>query len=177
MAAGLSFPWPIHSQESWDESLSEFSSAAWKQNLKPQRSQRSRRTSLRSLRPLRLKAFLGYPLLDLFQRAAQILHRVGDAEPQVAFPELTEGCPRKASHTGFFEQRVRERLRFPSRRADVWENIERAFRHTARESPNLIQRRDEHVAPPLKFAAYLFDRALISAQSLDARDLRETRGT
>src|SRR5579864_2255965 len=139
MAAGLSFPWPIHSQESWDESLSEFSSAAWKQNLKPQRSQSSRRTSLRSLRPLRLKAFLDDPLLNLLQSAAQVFHRVRDAESQVALAELAERSPRKASHAGFFQQRVREWLRFPSRRSDIWEDIERALRHAAGESPNLVQ--------------------------------------
>src|SRR5579864_7426510 len=95
-----------------------------------------------------------YPLLDLFQRAAQVLHRVRDAESQVALAKLAERSPRKASHASFFQQRVREWLRFPSRRSDIWEDIERAHRHAAGEAPKLNYAGNDNVGAPFKFAAH-----------------------
>lgn len=46
------------------------------------------------------------PLLDFFQSAAQILHGIGNAEPQVAFAEFAKGSSRKAGHANFLEQRI-----------------------------------------------------------------------
>src|SRR4029077_7269009 len=66
-------------------------------------------------------------------------------------------------------------LRFPSRRRDVWEHIERAFGHAAGESLDAIQPGDEHIAASLKLLTHMIDRALIAAQGFHSSNLREAR--
>src|SRR5208283_2275460 len=107
------------------------------------------------------------PLVDALQRLLQILQRIGHAEAQVAFSVFAKGRSRKGCHSSLLQQRVRQRLRLPASLHDVGKNVECAFGHAAGEAFDLVQSRDEHIAPPLELSAHMINRTLVPAQRFD----------
>jgi hypothetical protein len=95
---------------------------------------------------LRQRPALGQ-LTDSRHRFEDVGERVGVAEPQIAFAVATEGGAVERGDAGFVQQEVGEILRAHTGAGDVWKRVERAGRHPASESRNLVQASDHGVPP------------------------------
>src|ERR1039457_1122562 len=89
---------------------------------------------------------------------------------------FAERGSRETSDTGLFEQRVGQFLRRPARLRNVGEGVERAFRHAAGETLDLVQPGDEDVASAFELGAHFVDRRLVSAKRFNPGNLREAGG-
>src|ERR1700730_13371540 len=85
------------------------------------------------------------PLLNAIQGLVQVRKRVGHTEAQVAFSETAKPGSGQAGDAGMVEQRIGQRLRFPSRLGDVGEGVKRSLRQTARKARNAVEAGDKGV--------------------------------
>jgi hypothetical protein len=95
------------------------------------------------------------PGVDLVQSLVQVLHRIGNAESQVAFAKGAERRTCQARNPGIFQQNVGQFLGSPSGLGDIGEGIERAMRQTAAETGDLVQPGDKLVPPFVELIAHV----------------------
>src|SRR5260370_6510347 len=105
---------------------------------------------------LRLEILLR-PSFDPFQRFLQVLERIGNAEPQVAFSVGAEGGAAKPGHACLLEQRVGHFLGSPAGGPDAGESVKSAFGNTAMEARDLIDPLHKVIAAPLELTAHVLD--------------------
>src|SRR5260370_27029676 len=130
------------------------------------------RSSAQICANLRLNVFLR-PLANAVQRFFQVFKRIGNAEAQVAFSILAKRRAGETCDTGLLKQRVGQTLRSPACLLDIWKRVKGAMRQLATEAFDLVEARDEDVAPPVKLPAHSSDGALAAAQSFHTSDLGE----
>src|SRR5439155_9191103 len=113
------------------------------------------------------------PAVDALEGLLNVIHRVGEREPQVTFAPLAERGPGETRDAGVRQQRVRERARIAASAADVGERVEGPVRLPAAKAGDGVQPLDDHAAPPPELLPHPFDALLVAAQGLDGGDLAE----
>src|SRR5256885_7773708 len=106
------------------------------------------------------------PAVDALEGLLNVLHRVGEREPQVPFAPLAERGPGEARDAGVRQQRVGERARIAASGADVGERVEGPVRLPAAKARDGVQPLDDHPAPSAELFTHPFDAILAAAHTL-----------